>query len=100
MSGCNLVLATWENLRDPNQILLVPISIWPGLEQGFLGADFTAVKNSLICLKFNYIENCRVMSLVSMVFKMLVLSSSLLEFAMLCSVLSLVGQIPTQGECP
>jgi hypothetical protein len=30
-------------MKNRNQLLLIPITIWSGLEQGFFGADFTAV---------------------------------------------------------
>ena len=26
----------------PTQLLLIPITLWSGIEQGFFGADFTA----------------------------------------------------------
>jgi hypothetical protein len=30
-------------MRDPNQLLVIPLTFWAGVEQGFFGADFTAV---------------------------------------------------------
>ena len=30
-------------MKNKKQLLLLPITIWSGLEQGFFGADFTAV---------------------------------------------------------
>ena len=30
-------------MRHKKQLLLIPLTIWSGLEQGFFGADFTAV---------------------------------------------------------
>jgi hypothetical protein len=47
-SGLSLLVATFKLMKNRNQLLLIPITIWSGLEQGFFGADFTAV----ICLIF------------------------------------------------
>ncbi|XP_068225774.1 UNC93-like protein [Palaemon carinicauda] len=41
-SDCQLVAATFDHLRHPYQMLLVPLTIWSGIERAFLGADFTA----------------------------------------------------------
>ena len=41
--GCWLLVATVRQLKDRRQLLLVPLTFWSGLEQGFFGADFTAV---------------------------------------------------------
>jgi len=30
-------------MKDINQLLLIPLTIWSGLEQSFLGAQFTKV---------------------------------------------------------
>ena len=38
-----LLFATFNNLRDRKQLLILPLTIWSGLQQGFMGADFTAV---------------------------------------------------------
>nr|XP_053642939.1 LOW QUALITY PROTEIN: protein unc-93 homolog A-like [Cherax quadricarinatus] len=37
-----LLVATFNHLRHPYQLLIVPLTIWSGLEQGFLSADYTA----------------------------------------------------------
>jgi hypothetical protein len=42
-SGLSLLVATFKLMKNRNQLLLIPITIWSGLEQGFFGADFTAV---------------------------------------------------------
>lgn len=42
-SGLVLVAATFNQLRHPYQLLIVPLTIWSGVEQAFLGADYTAV---------------------------------------------------------
>lgn len=33
--------ATFKQLRKPNQQLLIPLTIFIGMEQAFIGADFT-----------------------------------------------------------
>ena len=38
-----LVTSTFNHLTNPYQQLLIPITIWSGLQAGFFGADFTAV---------------------------------------------------------
>ena len=42
---CELIIATGKQMRRKKQLLLIPLTIWSGLEQGFFGADFTAVSN-------------------------------------------------------
>lgn len=43
LSGIGLFLATGKHMRNPYQILLIPITIWSGLEQGFFISDYTQV---------------------------------------------------------
>lgn len=43
-TGFQLLIATARHMRKKEQLLLIPLTIWSGLEQGFFGADFTAVK--------------------------------------------------------
>ena len=43
ISGLRLLMATFRQLRNPIQVLLIPITMWSGFEQGFFVADFTAV---------------------------------------------------------
>ena len=38
-----LVKETLVHLKKPNQILIIPITLWLGFEQAFIGADFTKV---------------------------------------------------------
>ena len=38
-----LLVATFRHMKNKNQLLVIPITIWSGIEQGFFGADFTAV---------------------------------------------------------
>ena len=35
--------ATCRQLKNPYQILIAPITVYSGLEEGFMAADFTAV---------------------------------------------------------
>ncbi|XP_019878966.1 UNC93-like protein isoform X2 [Aethina tumida] len=41
LTGVQLLAATFTQLRKPYQQLLIPITIWIGMEQAFIGADFT-----------------------------------------------------------
>ena len=43
MTGKKLLVATFQQMKNENQILIIPLSFWSGIEQGFFGADFTAV---------------------------------------------------------
>jgi hypothetical protein len=44
-TGLSLVAATLKHMKKHYQQLLIPLTIWSGLEQGFFGADFTAVRS-------------------------------------------------------
>ena len=39
-----LITATVRQMANRDQLLLIPITLWCGVEQGFFGADFTAVR--------------------------------------------------------
>ena len=41
-----LLVATFRHMKNKNQLLVIPITIWSGIEQGFFGADFTAVSEN------------------------------------------------------
>ncbi|XP_050733429.1 UNC93-like protein [Eriocheir sinensis] len=41
-SGKELLVATFNHMRHPYQLLVIPLTMWSGVEQAFLGADFTA----------------------------------------------------------
>lgn len=41
LTGIQLLSATAYHLKKPYQQLLIPITIWIGMEQAFIGADFT-----------------------------------------------------------
>lgn len=43
LTGVQLLTATFKQLRKPNQQLLIPLTIFIGMEQAFIGADFTQV---------------------------------------------------------
>ncbi len=38
-----LLISTLKHMRNVNQLFLIPLTIWSGLEQSFLGAQFTKV---------------------------------------------------------
>ncbi|XP_065210082.1 UNC93-like protein [Planococcus citri] len=42
LSGIQLLSATAYQLKKPYQQLLIPITIWIGMEQAFIGAEFTS----------------------------------------------------------
>ena len=44
LSGKQLLVATFRHMKKKNQILIIPLTFWSGIEQGFFGADFTAVR--------------------------------------------------------
>ncbi|XP_047502869.1 UNC93-like protein isoform X2 [Penaeus chinensis] len=41
-SGLELLIATFSHMRHPYQLLIIPLTIWSGVEQAFIGADYTA----------------------------------------------------------
>jgi len=42
LTGLQLLVATFKQMTKKNQILIIPLTFWSGIEQGFFGADFTA----------------------------------------------------------
>ena len=42
-----LLGATFSHMKKPYQLLIIPLTFWSGVEQGFFGADFTAVGDKL-----------------------------------------------------
>lgn len=40
-SPVQLLLATFFHLKNPYQLLIIPLTLWSGFEQGFITADFT-----------------------------------------------------------
>ena len=45
-TGLQLLVATFRHMKKKEQILVIPITFWSGIEQGFFGADFTAVSGT------------------------------------------------------
>ena len=43
LSGLELVKATSKQMIRKEQLLIIPITFWSGIEQGFFNAEFTAV---------------------------------------------------------
>ena len=46
-SGGELLISTFRHMKKKEQLLIIPITFWSGIEQGFFAADFTAVTNHL-----------------------------------------------------
>lgn len=42
-SAWKMLIATFRHLRNPNQILIIPFTLWTGFEGAFFSADFTYV---------------------------------------------------------
>ena len=69
----SLLLATLNHMRRVNQLLLIPVTLFSGLEQGFIGAEFNEVKIKIIyiimlqCISemeiYFYMHECGVVSL-------------------------------------
>ena len=43
LSGLGLLKATFKQMICKEQLLIIPITFWSGIELGFFSADFTAV---------------------------------------------------------
>lgn len=41
-TGVKLLLATFQHMKNPYQILIIPLTLWSGFEQAFLAAEFTS----------------------------------------------------------
>lgn len=35
-------------MKNPYQLLIIPLTFWSGMEQGFFGADYTAVSYFIV----------------------------------------------------
>ena len=44
LSATELLVATIRHMKEPRQLLIIPLTLWSGIEQGFFGSDFTAVR--------------------------------------------------------
>ena len=42
-TGKDLLIASFNHMRHPYQLLVIPLTMWSGVEQAFLSADYTAV---------------------------------------------------------
>ena len=42
-SSYKLFLNTLKHIKDTNQLLIIPLTLWFGVQQVFIGADFTKV---------------------------------------------------------
>lgn len=42
-SPLSLLLNTIKHIKNPNQLLIIPLTLWSGFEQAFISADFTKV---------------------------------------------------------
>ena len=40
---CGLLIETLKHLKKPYQLLIIPLTMWLGFVQAFIGADFTKV---------------------------------------------------------
>ena len=52
-----LLGATFSHMKKPYQLLIIPLTFWSGVEQGFFGADFTAVGDKLDLDTYRKLEN-------------------------------------------
>lgn len=43
LEGTELLAATFRHMKNPKQLLMIPLTIWSGMEQGFFSAEYTAV---------------------------------------------------------
>ena len=59
-SPLNLLLNTLNHMKNRNQLLIIPLTLYSGFEQAYLGADFT--KSFISCIKG--IENVGVIMIV------------------------------------
>jgi hypothetical protein len=44
--SATLLISTVKHMRNVDQLFLIPLTIWSGLEQSYLGAQFTRVTRS------------------------------------------------------
>jgi len=42
LTGKQLLVATFKHMKNKKQLLIIPLTFWSGIEQGFFSADFTA----------------------------------------------------------
>lgn len=51
----HMISSTFRQMRKPYQLLLIPLTIFSGLEQSFIGADFTQVRKGPFISNVNII---------------------------------------------
>jgi hypothetical protein len=44
-SPISLLINTLKHVRHKNQLLIIPLTLYSGFEQAYIGADFTKVNN-------------------------------------------------------
>jgi len=44
-SGKGMLMATFRQLKNPSQLLVIPLTLWTGFETAFWSSDFTYVNN-------------------------------------------------------
>lgn len=42
-SNLKTLIATFRHVKNPYQILIIPLTLWGGISQAYIGAEFTAV---------------------------------------------------------
>src|SRR5687768_5756158 len=42
-----LLIATVKHLKKPQQLLIIPVTVWLGIQEAFIGADYTQVIRQL-----------------------------------------------------
>ena len=47
----------FRHMKNRDQLLIIPLTIWSGIEQGFFGADFTAVGFIYLIMLFFCLES-------------------------------------------
>lgn len=56
VSGFRLMIVTFKLLRDPRLLMLLPLTMWMGVEQVFRGADYTSVSMIRIRCRLHFID--------------------------------------------
>lgn len=63
LSGVQLMVVTVKLLRDPRLLLLLPLTVWMGVDQVFRGADYTSVSMiiGLLAVRIGFVWNYKCM---------------------------------------
>ena len=86
LSGKELLVATFRHMKK-KQILIIPLTFWSGIEQGFFGADFTAVSRIRVCSTFTILF---VQGFVTCAYGVHIVGRVLIVFG-ICDALASVG---------